>query len=337
MNTCGQKGVHIFGPKGLGKTRALQELCRTRPGSLFLDLAKPVKGTQRSTSSWLFLDNAQCYTNDQIGPLVLAHKRVVAAYSPGVAIEDKQKTLSKTCGDGKNMKFYWRPFTLKETQKLCFNHKKLKPNECASIHQRCAGNPRHIAYSVNTGQDSLMIQELMDQFKSIISEKTSKAVGKTIHEICLHIISSFAQEKQSVVLDILGCSYNSKWDGTGAWKTANPYYVFSAIHYVGGTDYICGERWQQLEVLTTLVLNCSDVTLNGCRGSIDVAKSTTVHMQTHIGDQISPTSGVVTMLKLASGHNLIDSIVYDMRRHITSIYFIQTSLMSYNKGLIEVS
>jgi hypothetical protein len=110
---------------------------------------------------------------------------------------------------------------------------------------------------------------------------------------------------------VLGCSFCTSWDSSGTWKIAHPFFVYSAVKYNGGVDFVNQERWQQLETITALVFNCSAVTVEGSKGTMEVAKSNTILIQKEIGDQIDPALYAVTMIKLASGHNLIDSIMIE--------------------------
>lgn len=55
-------------------------------------------------------------------------------------------------------------------------------------------------------------------------------------------------------------------------------------------------------------------TVKGVHGVMEVAKCDTLIFQDEIGEVVKPSKHSVTMVKLASGHNLQDSIVYDRRR-----------------------
>lgn len=117
MDSVNHKAVNILGPKGVGKSTALEELSRTRPDSVYIDLASSHLCAPPSASSWLLLDNAQCCT-EELKPLIQKYRTIIAAFSPGADIEDQVSLVSKA---GRSIKFYWRPFTLQETIELCLN------------------------------------------------------------------------------------------------------------------------------------------------------------------------------------------------------------------------
>lgn len=133
--------------------------------------------------------------------------------------------------------------------------------DIVDVHERCAGNPRHIVDDADGGSPS--IQEVKDQFKELICKDVQKHLGKTAKEICREIVATFSSGESYGwnLMEQLGCFYCTNWDGMGTWKVANLYYVFSAVKFIGGADFLAGERWQQLECATALVLSCGNATL----------------------------------------------------------------------------
>lgn len=245
---------------------ALKQLSRTN--GLYVDLLVDSFPTTKK-SNILLLDNAQLldYTQEQ-NSLIRKHDTVIAAFSPGADIDKKAKRLGKACGDGQSLKFYWRPFTLDDTMKLCkLVNSSLCESDIVDVHERCAGNPRHIVDDADGGSPS--IQEVKDQFKDV-----QKHLGKTAKEICHEIVATFSSGESYGwnLIEQLGCFYCTNWDGTGTWKVANLYYVFSAVKFIGRADFLAGERWQQLECATALVLSCGNVMAMGLHDSTSQQK-----------------------------------------------------------------
>lgn len=178
--------------------------------------------------------------------------------------------------------------------------------------------------------DEILLEAIQLPWNSTVvfaHNKTAKTLGTTTAEICKAIIAEFTHtttESCFHLTEPLGCLYNMRSAGNGQWVVAHPYFVYSAISHCGGPNFLCGEKWQQIETLSTLILNCNEVTVKGAHGEINLPKCTQVKFQEEIGDAITPDANEVTVVKLASGHNLIDSIVYDVR-YRPMIYFIQTS------------
>ena len=64
---------------------------------------------------------------------------------------------------------------------------------------------------------------------------------------------------------VVGGAYCTNATGIGKWKLAHSYYGFRAIEYLAGCAFSWGERWQQLESITQLMLSTSDGCLFHCR------------------------------------------------------------------------
>ena len=97
-------------------------------------------------------------------------------------------------------------------------------------------------YMTTLGNDSVMIQDLNEQFRSIVRDNTRRQLGKTQEDICKEIVADFVSGRRTSTFfsatEVLGCVYSTQWNGTGPWKTANPYFVFCAIHHISSTDFL---------------------------------------------------------------------------------------------------
>ena len=124
------------------------------------------------------------------------------------------------------------------------------------------------------------------------------------------------------------CIENS---GIAAFKPSNILYLYHALHHLKGFNFTL--QWRKLEVLTNVLLGSgTKLTVEGKSGSIILPAVSKRVIQQQIGDLLpGPHVGVV-LYEMANGHNVIDSIIYDMRStRNASIYFIQVSSTQYSK------
>lgn len=123
-------------------------------------------------------------------------------------------------------------------------------------------------------------------------------------------------------------------------ETSQPILWVECNQKIGRNAFLAWPRWLQLETITQLMLFTSTVEVSGCGGSLKVPKATTVVHQQCIGDKPSIAEDTITLVVLAEGHNVIDSIVYDLRGHPAAVYFVQTSKSMYSskkKGIKSLS
>ena len=116
-------------------------------------------------------------------------------------------------------------------------------------------------------------------------------------------------------------------DELGKWKIAHSYFAFRAIEHLG-RDAFWGERWQQLESITQLMLT-SGVKVLGNKSELSVTAAQKTIQQNEIGEIPEIPDWSASLLVLARNHNVIDSILYDCRRKSRKVYFIQTSSSAY--------
>lgn len=72
--------------------------------------------------------------------------------------------------------------------------------------------------------------------------------------------------------------------GWGIGKLASPYFTYCAVKQLGGGKYLMATRWQQLEILTHLMLitaNCKTVNKSE---SLIICQTTSEVVQRHIGE-----------------------------------------------------
>ena len=100
--------IQIYGPKGTGKTNALLRLKELLVDARYIDLAEFSESFDYDDNKFLLINNAQLFTFD-IKCATIQKRKVIAAFSPGAKVTDSAKVLTKRCGDGREMHFYWRP------------------------------------------------------------------------------------------------------------------------------------------------------------------------------------------------------------------------------------
>ena len=91
-----------------------------------------------------------------------------------------------------------------------------------------------------------------------------------------------------------------------------------------------GEKWQQLESITHLMLS-SDFKVLKKGSEVPMKGAEKTIQQKEIGDKPNIDEYWVTLVILARKHNVIDSILYDRRREPNKVYFVQTSSLAYSR------
>ena len=332
----------IFGPKGTGKTCALLKLKDSLgDGAQYVDLADySHQFSVDVDSNYLLIDNAQLFerTTEVEG---LRSKIVIAAFSPGAKLRENYGALTKRCGDGSEKYFFWRPFTFDEVKDLAKKHnvsisrktnwkkREISETKFKKIFCWANGNPRYIREYFRDFDMSYMLNVLGDQFQSMLKDTTNR--GDTLCKALINVLQTGSCNIANSPAYV-GAAYCTTTNGIGPWRLAHSYYGLRAIADQG--IHACGERWQQLENMTVLMLSTSNVTVLGKDGSqmCLYRASSTMH-QENIGDK--PDKKIIdnrsTLFKLAPKHNVVDSILYDCRGDPSKVYFIQTSSLPYSK------
>ena len=252
----GVNNIQIFGPKGTGKTYALLMLKEVLPDTSYIEYAESVEFDKKI----LLIDNAQLFTYD-IKCLGIRRKKVIAAFSPGAKLVDGCKALTKRCGDGCNTHFCWRPFMYNEVKclanKLGFTvrdktnleQKQISEHRLKMIFCKTNGNPRYIRKYFTDKNLNYMVRELDEQYRSML--KVNDLGGP--EKICRSFLTLLKTGECELwhTPSVLGGAYCN--DELGKWKLAHSYFAFRAIEYLEG-DAFWGDRWQQLESITQLML-----------------------------------------------------------------------------------
>lgn len=133
----------------MGKTTAIKRLA---------DIRTSIWGANRDLQTCVlesdanfFLDNAQLFLEVEQLRLMpdMTSKFTLAAFSPGASIDSKCK-LKKSCTDGENIDFYFRPFMLSEAQKLVGTDCIIPEEEFISCYYLTNGCPRYIDSYIRT-------------------------------------------------------------------------------------------------------------------------------------------------------------------------------------------
>ena len=336
--------IQVIGPKGVGKTWALRELARAFEDVQYVDLSIEMPQPLQSEKKILLIDNAQKVTQN-MGYDGIREKTIVAAFSPGARVRDGCKILGKMCGDGRHQLFFWRPFTWDEAQELIsklgytidektnLEEKKISKRRLRSLYCKTNGIPRYIDRYFWAKNLSFMMHDLEEQYKSMVSKETREALDMDSNKINTEISAllstgkCFAWDPPSV----LGCAYSTTSCGIKEWKPAHPYYMYKALKVLGNPLKVLD--WQRLETLTQVMLR-ADVVVSGKNGSLSVKGADTVLYQDRIGSippEIQIEDGSVILLILALNHNVLDSILYDLRGNPKRVYFVQTSSTEYSR------
>ena len=335
--------IQVIGPKGIGKTWALQELAKVFEDVDYVDLSMEKPQPLQSKKKFLLIDNAQKVTSDMVYDGI-REKTIVAAFSPGARVKDGSKILAKMCGDGRHRLFFWRPFTWNEAQVLVsklgytiaaktdFEKEEISMRHLRSLYCKTSGIPRYMASYLIDNDLAFMILDLEEQYKGMVNMETLEALNMSSEDVNTTIVSLLSSGK-CLVWDppcVIGCAYSTTSKGINKWKPVHPYYMFKALRML--ENPLNPLKWQQLETITQVMLR-ADVVVSGKNGSLSVKGADTVLYQDYIGSkppQIEVLSSVI-LLVLAQNHNVIDSILYDLRGTPKVVYFVQTSSLEYSK------
>ena len=334
----GINNIQIFGPKGTGKTCALLRLEESLPDTCYIDLAD-YSETVDFDNKFLLIDNAQLFTAD-IRCQAIRSKKVIAAFSPGAKLTVGKRILSKRCGDGNDIFFCWRPFTYNEVKclvsnlgftvasKTNFEQKQISEQRLKLVFCKTNGNPRYITRYFQDEHLHYMLTTLDDQYKNILK---IDGVGGP-YKICRSLVALLKSGECQLwdTPSVIGCAYCTNPTSIGKWKLAHAFYGFRAVEDLGGCAFHWGERWQQLESITQLMLSTSDVKVFGRDSELTMKKAEKIIQQNEIGEKPVIEDNSVTLLVLAPKHNVIDSILYDCRRKPSKVYFVQTSSSAYS-------
>ena len=247
-------------------------------------------------------------------------------------------------GDGKHRLFFWRPFTWNEAlvfisklgytiaAKTNFEEKEISMRHARSLYCKTNGIPRYMDKYFEHRDLAFMMHDLEEQYMGMVNLETRKALDMESGDISIAISSLLSSGKcQAWDLPcVLGCAYSTTNNGIREWKPVHPYYMFKALRMLGNPPNPL--KWQQLETITQVMLR-ADVVVSGKNGSLSVKGADTVLYQDYIGSkppQIEVSSSVI-LLVLAENHNVIDSILYDLRGTPKVVYFVQTSSSQYSK------
>ena len=345
------RAIFIYGPKGFGKSWSLKELCFIYKG-YYVDLGNEfVDFGKIKSHDYLFLDNAQEFREETIPLKFCLPKYIIASFSPGVS-QTGYKILRKRVGDGSYFKFYCRPFTLSEAEALVKKHH-FKIVECegengASDYEKetisrrdfyymysvTNGNPRHIvSYLYCQYSFEVVKQDVAEQFHESQGKEVVAVVGSDAERIDKYILDfvlgKSCDDEFNVIVQ-LGLAYCTDSMGDGQFKISSLFYLKKAVENMH--EFVCDEDWRRLEVITQLMILCGP-----CQATLDnkeytIPRATKKIVQKEIGNLPMPgevSEGVVTLLKLASGHNVVDFVLYDRRGTPMCVYFIQTSKSNY--------
>lgn len=177
-----------------------------------------------------------------------------------------------------------------------------------------------------------MMSDLATTYNQMIGEAVRTALDVSVRDINTSIVALLIKRESSIgtVPSTIGVAYCVTNDGLGRWKVVHPYSAFNAIRRNNAPSYLLGEEWQQLESITHMMLSYSDSSLQatGKSGTLEIRRAMCVTKQEYVGQTPHIKNGCVTLSILATGHNVIDSIVYDMQRR--KVYFVQTSCTAYS-------
>ena len=201
-----------------------------------------------------------------------------------------------------------------------------------SLYCKTNGIPRYMDKYFEHRDLAFMMHDLEEQYRGMVNLETRKALDMESEDISIAISSLLSSGKcQAWDLPcVLGCAYSTTNNGIRKWKPVHPYYMFKALRTLGNPPNPL--KWQQLETITQVMLR-TDVVVSGKNGSLSVKGADTVLYQDYIGSkppQIEVSSSVI-LLVLAENHNVIDSILYDLRGTPKVVYFVQTSSSQYSK------
>ena len=177
-----------------------------------------------------------------------------------------------------------------------------------------------------------MMHDLEEQYRGMVNRETREALDMRSKDISIEI-SSLLSSGTCHAWDppcVLGCAYSTTIFAIKEWKPIHPCYMFKDLQTLGNPPNPL--KWQQLETITQVMLR-ADVVVSGKNGSLSVKGADTVLYQDYIGSkppQIEVSSSVI-LLFLAQNHNVIDSILYDLRGTPKVVYFVQTSSLEYSK------
>ena len=141
----------------------------------------------------------------------------------------------------------------------------------------------------------------------VLSESLN-VVGVTREELNQNIIATMSSGECTADYRWLGYCYPSRnWGQT--WKLANVSYVYFAIHRLLPGNFKALGSWQKLETITRLLL-MSSVTkvVNNKKHVLTIPQVQSTIYQQYIGECPHISENTVTLLVLAEGHNVIDSI-----------------------------
>jgi hypothetical protein len=292
----------------------------------------------------LFIDNAQVYDKDRVPyplkPEKLRTKFVVAAFSPGVRCQDGHHSLSKACGDGLGVDFYFHPFEWEEAKQIpsILGFKIGKENSLLkkTITQRrlnwlfCVtnGSPRYMKWYFEKFRTSRMCQELRRQYDQSESANACKNVLFSSTQKILDLCMSGEGEDSSLAA-YLGLAYCIENSGCSKYKPASMYFAYRAYSNLHGT--VLAAKWQGLETLTQLLISASVCEIISAEGTMTLPRANHFVHQPEIGIKCDSKirNGAVTLLILAEGHNAVDLILYDRRPQKANVFFFQTSSASY--------
>lgn len=338
--------ISLLGPKGLGKTTSMKQLMDA--DDMYIDLLSISDDiTVPKDCKALFIDNAQMYDKDKVPlplkPGKLRMKFVVAAFSPGIRCKDGHHNLSKACGDGLGVDFYFHPFEWEEAKQipsiLGFKIGKEDSLQKRTITQRrlnwlfCVtnGSPRYMKWYLEKFKLSRMRQELRkkyDQAESADARKNIPLSNTQIDQKILDLVVSGEGEDSSPA-SYLGLAYCIENSGCSKFKPASIYFASRAYSNLNGT--VLASKWQRLEMLTQVLISATVCEIINAKDTMALPQANHCIHQPDIGIKCDSEirNGAVTLLVLAEGHNVVDFILYDRRPQKANVFFVQTSSASY--------
>ncbi len=339
----------LLGPKGVGKTTAMEQLMRDRnnDNDMFIDLSEKSISeviTIKRNCEVLFIDNAQMYGDykETLTAIMLRKTFVVAAFSPGVRCKDGLHILVKACKDGQDASFFFRPFTFEEAIQLPsvlgfkigdtnnFKDKIITQRRFNWLFCIANGIPRYIRWYFEGNFDTKrMWVSLARQYEE--SRKNIPVPDEVIDRNVLALVVSGQCEESNPAV-ILGLAYCTKNSGSSRYKPASAYFAQRALARLSGGECF-GLPWQKLETLTHLLISATTCEIISTNDKIALPQASKCVHQPNIGDTCDSQilDGVVTLLILAEKHNVIDFILYDRRPAKADVYFIQISSANYKK------
>jgi hypothetical protein len=340
----------LLGPKGFGKTTAMLQLMKDRKNDkdMFIDLASlsPTEEfSVESDCSTLFIDNAQLYNRAIIAPKMLRKTFVVAAFSPGVRCTAALHVLIKSCGDGKDASFFFRPFAYIEALEFLstfgftiensnnFESKTITERQFNWLYYITNGIPRYMEWYLQENFDiKRMFRSLSRQYEQAETKESRENIPLSDEVIDQNIIALVVsnQTDESNPAVKLGLAYCIDNSGNSLYKPASLYYAHRAFQRC---KKICfGLPWQKCETLTQLLISATTCEVVSVNGKKALPQATNLVYQQNIGDicDSQETRNVVTLFVLAEKHNVVDFILYDRRPAKADVFFIQTSSQNYN-------